>query len=434
LKPRGVLAERDFRLILVVWGLSALGDFVAVVALTLRVQESTNSGVAVAALLIAAALPIAVFNPVAGWLVDHRETRTLLSAVAAVQLLIAVALAEVDSTAATIALVFALNCGLAVERPALFALIPRIVGEARAPRAYAWFESVKYGAFSIGMFLGGVLTATLSSSSALLVDAATFALTAAAALALRTRRVPAAARSADSIAADPLGPPGIEVAAGPSAATGSVVAIPGGNPPRAFTAGIRLLFADRVLRATTLLVVSSIVFGGIDNIAGVFLAKDSLGAGDAGYGALVGTWGLGMIVGATLAGRRARAATAALGVVGATALMGTAIGATAASPFLSLAIVCFLLGGAGNGYGNVSMRVLMQARVPDELRGRAYAAYQGMAAPADFVALALGGVLVQLAGPRATFAIAGVGTLLAVAAGLPAIRRSRERPPAAYSG
>jgi hypothetical protein len=77
------------------------------------------------------------------------------------------------------------------------------------------------------------------------------------------------------------------------------------------------------------------------------------------------------------------------------------------------------------------MRVLLQARVPVELRGRAYAAFQGLAAPADFIALALGGVFVQVLGPRPTFALAGIGTLAAVAIGLPAVRRARSRAVAA---
>jgi MFS family permease len=401
--------HRDFRLILAVWGLSALGDFVAVVALTLRVQERTGSGFAVAALLIAAALPIVLFNPVAGWLVDHRETRTLLSVVAAMQLVVAIALAEVGSTAATIALVFVLNCGLAVERPALFALIPRIVGEAGAASAYAWFESVKYAAFALGTVLGGVVTGALDSRAALLIDAGTFGLTALAALALRTRRapVPDAAAAVGSAAGDPQ------------------------SGTRAFTAGVRVIGTDRVLRATTLVVVASILFAGIDNIAGVFLAKDSLGAGDAGYGVLAGSWGIGMIAGATLAGRRATVSSAAMGILCATGLTGAAIGATAATPFLAIAIACFLLGGAGNGYVNVAMRVLLQGRVPDALRGRAYAAFQGLVAPADFAALALGGVLVALIGPRPTFAVAGGGCVLAVLAVLPTMRRARDATPSA---
>jgi MFS family permease len=411
--------HRDFRLVLVVWGLSGLGDFVALVALTLRIQEGTGSGFAVAALLIAAALPVVLFNPVAGWLVDHRETRTLLSAVAAGQLVVAIALAEVSSTAATIALVFVLNLGLAIERPALFALIPRIVGEEGAPRAYAWFESVKYAAFALGTVFGGVVTGALDSRAALLIDAATFGLTALAALAIRTRREPMAA---------PPAPPA-PAATGPAPPAPAPTTTPGGT--RAFTAGVRVIGADRVLRATTLVVVASVLFGGIDNIAGVFLAKDALDAGDAGYGVLAGSWGVGMIAGATFAGRRATVATAALGVLYATAVVGVAIGATSVSPVLAVAIVCFLLGGAGNGYANVAMRVLLQGRVPDALRGRAYAAFQGLTAPSDFAALALGGVLVQLVGPRSTFAIAGVGVLVAVIAMLPVVRRARSSDAAA---
>jgi predicted MFS family arabinose efflux permease len=69
------------------------------------------------------------------------------------------------------------------------------------------------------------------------------------------------------------------------------------------------------------------------------------------------------------------------------------------------------------------MRVLLQSRVADELRGRVYSAYQGAVTVADFVALGAGGVLVELIGPRATLAAAGVGCVLAVLLGLPALRR-----------
>jgi predicted MFS family arabinose efflux permease len=404
LRRSAVLGERDFRLILLVWGLSAMGDFLAVAALTLRVQHDTGSGFAVALLLIAAAAPVALLNPVSGWLVDHREPRTLLSSVAAAQVAVAVALALVDSTAATIALVLALNCGLAVERPTLFTLIPRIVGEAQASRGYAWFESVKYGALTVGLALGGVLTGAFSARTAILIDAATFGLTAVAALSLRTRR--RLARRDDDV--DATAP----------------------TPTHALTAGMRLIRADRVLRVTIAIVVAAVLFGGVDNVAGVFFATDTLHAGDAGYGALAAAWGLGMVGGAALAGRRVRAATAATGVVVATAVMGAGIAATGASPSIAVAVACFVAGGAGNGFENVAMRVLLQARATDALRGRAYAAFQGLLVPAEFAALAVGGVLVEVIGPRATFAVAGLATLGAVALSVPALRRSETPAPA----
>jgi len=387
-----VIAGRDFRLVLAAWGLSALGDFLAVVALTLRIQEDTGSGLAVSALLIAAALPVVLLNPVGGWLVDRFETRRVLAAVAAAQAVVAVALGLVEGTAATIALVFVLNCGLTVERPALFALIPRIVGEEQAPRAYAWFESVKYATITLGFVLGGVLTGAFGSGTALLIDAATFAVTAAVALALRTRRAP---------------PPRHE------------------REDTAMTAGLRLIGTDLVLRAMVIVLAASIVFGGIDNVANVFFAKDSLGAGDAGYGVLAAAWGVGMIGGATAAGRRVAARSSAAAVVAAVAVMGAAIALVSVSPVLAVAVVFMVAGGLGNGLSNVAMRVLLQSRVADALRGRVYSAYQGALTVADFVALAAGGALVELIGPRETLALAGIGCLLASLAGVPALRRAR---------
>ncbi len=114
-------------------GPQALGDFLTVVTLTLRVEDQTNSGFAVAGLLFAASLPLLAMTAFAGWVVDRFETKPVLAVTAAVQGLCVLALAAFDSLPATYALVFALNAGGAIERPALFAVIPRIVGEDRAP-------------------------------------------------------------------------------------------------------------------------------------------------------------------------------------------------------------------------------------------------------------------------------------------------------------
>lgn len=388
-----VLGHRDFRLILVAWGLSALGDFMAVTALTLRVEEQTNSGFAVAGLLFASALPLVLFNPVAGWLVDRFETRRVLALSALVQAAAVGALAGWDGLALTYALVFVLNCGLAVERPALFALIPRIVGEEQAPKAYAWFESVRYATLTLGLLLGGVLTGAFGASTALLVDAGTFLVTAVVATALRTRR-----------------------AARPDGAAG-------GTEERRMTAGLRLVGRNRLLRTMVIVLAGSILFGGIDNVANVFLAKDALGIGDAGYGALAAAWGVGMIAGAVVAGRRVRRRNAAVLVVGAVALMGGAILATAPAPVVWTALATLMIGGVGNGLSNVAMRVVLQTRVAETLRGRVYAAYQGLLSVAEFAALAIAGALVQLLGARWTLALAGGGCLLVGLYGLPAVRR-----------
>jgi len=390
LKLSGVLAERDYRLLLSAWGLSALGDFLTVVTLTLRVQEQTSSGFAVSGLLFAAALPLVAMSALAGWVVDRFETKAVLAVTAALQGLCVLALAAVDSLPATYALVFALNAGGAIERPALFALIPRVVGEERTPAAYALFESLKYATVTAGFLLGGVLTGALGASTTLLVDAGTFAVNVAAALALRTRRA-ATRRTAER---------------------------------EALTAGLRVIAGDRVLRTLTLVLAGSILFGGIDNVANVFLAKDALRIGDAGYGALAAAWGVGMIAGAAAAGRRIRAPDAALAVVAAVAVMGLGILATAPAPVVWTALATLAAGGVGNGISNVSMRVLLQSRVADALRGRVYAAYQAANSIADFAALAIGGALIQLVGARWSLTLAGGGCALIALYGLTAVRRS----------
>jgi predicted MFS family arabinose efflux permease len=395
---RGSLfGEHDFRLILIAWGGSMLGDSLAVVALMLRVQGDTGSGFAVAGLLLASGLPAVALNPLAGWIVDRFETTRVLAIAALFQAAAAVGLALVDSLAATIALAGALGCGAAVERPALFALLPRAVGEERAPPAMGWLEAVRYGGLTLGLLFGGILTATLGASSALLVDAGTFLLAAGCAVALRTRRRPD--RYDD------------------------------GDESGRMSAGMRLLAADPILRTSVLVLCAAVGFAAIVNVAEVFYAKDELGAGDAGFGALAASWGVGMSVGALTSGRWLSGANAARAVVLATLGSGVVLLLAAPAPTLVFALVCFVFGGAFNGIENVAMRVLVQARVADHLRGRVYSAYQGGITAANFMAIAAGGAVVELSSPRGTFAAAGIGALAAGAIGSVLFVRIERRQP-----
>jgi MFS family permease len=124
------------------------------------------------------------------------------------------------------------------------------------------------------------------------------------------------------------------------------------------------------------------------------------------------------VIGALGIGRRIAPAAAPRAVVLGTLASGAGIGLAALAPSLLPALAAFALGGAGNGTGNVAMRTLIHARVPDAVRGRAYGGYSGAATGADFAALASGGPLVEALGPRGTFGVAGVGTLAASLVGL----------------
>jgi hypothetical protein len=78
-----LLRGRDFRLVAGSICTSALGDWVAIIALGLEVQVRTGSGIAVAALWICLFGPSVAVAGHAGLLVDRFETTRLLAAVSA---------------------------------------------------------------------------------------------------------------------------------------------------------------------------------------------------------------------------------------------------------------------------------------------------------------------------------------------------------------
>lgn len=96
------------RLLAAAYGLSALGDLLALVTLTLRVHNQGGSGSAVAGLLVAGVLPVVVVGPLAGPMVDRLETRRLLMVLTLAQVAAAAALALTTGYAATVLLVVAL--------------------------------------------------------------------------------------------------------------------------------------------------------------------------------------------------------------------------------------------------------------------------------------------------------------------------------------
>jgi MFS family permease len=160
-----------------------------------------------------------------------------------------------------------------------------------------------------------------------------------------------------------------------------------------------------------------IVFAAADNVAEVFFAVDVLDAGRPGYGVLVTTWTLGMVLGSGAARwlprTRMGGAIPVLAVIG-----GLAVVVAAGVASFPLAILMFLIGGVSNGVELVAMRTLLHQRVPDRLRGRAYAAYYGMIQAAQILALAGSGGMLELAGARTTMLLAGGGTALVGLAGM----------------
>jgi MFS family permease len=285
-----------------------------------------------------------------------------------------------------------LGIGFAVAQPAEFALVPRVAGEARLALANGRVETARYAGFAVGPVIGGMIAAAGGLEVAMLVNAATFLVVGAAAIVVRC--------------------PHSEFCLAPEPPVG-----------RAWT-GAKYLVQDRVLAVVMTIAFVSLLFMTTNWAANVFFAKDDLGLGDVGYGLLLTSWTLGMVLGATLLPRRVASSVLAAGALVAIVIQGLGLAGPAVWLVPALAFGFFFVGGLAHGTKNVLVRTLIHERVPSSLHGRAFAAYNGLRNAAELVALVAGGVLVSTVGARWTMLIAGA---IPVAAGLVALGVTRGR-------
>jgi MFS family permease len=147
--------------------------------------------------------------------------------------------------------------------------------------------------------------------------------------------------------------------------------------------------------------------------AEVFLAKETFGTGDAGYGLLVSLWGGGMVLGsammAVLGDRINLVLFYFLSIfVGAFALVGTGL-----APAFVLALGALTVEGAATGIDNVATDTILQKRVPEAFLGRVFSIrFLGYSA-GEVLAYPVGGLLVDAVGPRSTYLLAGLATAAA---------------------
>jgi MFS family permease len=354
---RSLLRGRDFRLVAGSVGLSALGDWVAIVALGLHVKEMTDSGFAVAALWICLFGPSVAVAGHAGLLVDRIEATRLLAAVSVLGAAVAAVLGFATATGLVLALTALLGLVFAISQPAEFALVPLLAGH-RIQEANGHVETARYVGFGVGPVLGGLLFSLGGLELAMLLDAVTFAAVALAALALRVRRDPASIHD-------------------------------GEREPRARD-GIAFLFGDRVLSLAMIVAFSSLLFMSAVWVGELFFVEDVLGRGDVAYGLMLSIWTLGMALGALLLSRRVLAGAVAAAGLAAVAVQGAGLALPALWLSFGFFLACSFMGGLAHGLKNVMFRSLIHVRVPDRLHGRAFAAYNGIRNSAELGAFAAG--------------------------------------------
>ena len=154
----------------------------------------------------------------------------------------------------------------------------------------------------------------------------------------------------------------------------------------------------------------------------VVYAKESLDAGDVGLGALLTSWGAGMVIGSALFARERSRPTTMLIVVS-TVMVAVGYIGMAGAPELYSACAMSALGGIGNGVQWVAVVTALQEATDDRFQGRVAGLLEAMMAIGPGIGFVLGGAITALMSPRAAFAVSGAGLLLILTVGGLALRR-----------
>lgn len=387
--------NRQLRLLLTARVVSFAGDQLTVVALTLHVHDRYGIGSAVSVLLVAQVLP-QLAGSWAGAIVDRSDPRRVLRACEAARgatvLTIVVLLPPLPVLAGLVAVNGALASTL---RPAGRSAIPVLVDRGDLLAANAAVATGANLGLALGPVLGGVLYSLVGVRGTLLVDVATSFAAPVVLLGLR-----------------PLLPQPADTA--PVRFRSAVVE------------GLRFTWQQSNARLLALTLLAGVALAGTVLVAGVFVVRDQLAGGPAGYGMFAGAWGAGMIATSLAIARATRPGSPTVWLPAALAAQAVALLTVGVAPVLAIAITAALLGGFGNGLQDIATDTILQQQIPRRLLGRVVGAVYSASFAGELIAYAAAGPLVDLAGPRAVFVGAGSG--LIVVAVIAAVRLAGHPP------
>ena len=203
---RQVFAVREFRAIFLAYGLSILGDQVARIAVSLLVFERSHSALAATATFAVSFAPGVIGGPVLSTLADRYPRRTVMVVCDLLRVVLLIGLA-LPGLPLPVAFVVLLAVGL-LEPPfesARSALLPDVLAPEGYVVASGVLQIVGQSGQVLGYLVGGALVAATSVQGALLLDAASFAVSAGLLLAgLRSRPAALATDEQHSLIADTL--------------------------------------------------------------------------------------------------------------------------------------------------------------------------------------------------------------------------------------
>jgi MFS family permease len=361
---------------------SASGTMTQGVALSWLVLRLTGSGVDLGLMTACTYLPLLVFGPYSGTLVDRFDRRRLLAALTAT--LIATGVIRLWMLFVIAALT---GCVSAPDGTARQVYVVDLVGTQRLASAVSLYEVVLNISRVVGPGVGGALLAAVGVWACCALNSACYLQPLFVLLRHRPRHA----------------------AAGPAAPTARKA------PPGQLRAGLRYAWRNRPIRVSLFLAASSgLLFNMVVTLP--LLATRVFHLGGGGYGLMMAVFGLGALPGALLAsagsGRPTGRSVGVLALATAAAVLGTA-----AAPSLWLVLVGLAVTGCLSIGFIAQANTLVQLIADPSMRGRVMGLWT-MALPGTQPATSpFAGYIGQTFGARDGFSLSGVALLLTAVIG-----------------
>jgi MFS family permease len=398
--------HRNYRLFFGGQVISLVGTWMQQVAQAWLVLQLTRDPLWLGIITAAQFVPVLLFGLFAGVLADALPKRRTLIAVQTVMMTLAVVLGALVVTNVVqvwMILLIALLLGVAnaVDMPVRQAFAVEMVGREDLANAVALNSAMFNAARIVGPAIAGVVIAVVGVAAAILLNGLSFLAVIGGLFLMRDQELHAPA-----------------------------VAVARPTTPRAVVASLREGVA--YVLATPVVLLAVIAVGLVSTFALNFqvlipaYAQFVLGVGADGFGFLMAAGGVGSLIAALwLAfGGGARLTLLGAGAV----LLGLAevgLGVTATFP---LALGLMLFAGAGGVTMAVTANTLIQARVPDHLRGRVIAVYTTVFVGATPLGGLVVGVIASTAGSAMAILLSGASAVVIGAVALAWVRRREEAP------
>ena len=387
--------NRDFKVLLSSQSISSVGDAVSFTALPLLVLALTGSGFAMGIVGAIQTLPDLVLGMVAGAVADRSDRKRMmfLADLGRAGLTALIPL-SVMLGGPTMAVILVVAAPMSILRSFFLAgytaSVPALVGRSQIGRANSLFEAIYSMGYIVGPVIAGVLAATIGPGPTLVIDAASFALSALGlAFVRRDLRAP--------------------------------VDRPRQRLRTEIREGVDFIIGSPTLRSAILFWgATSILTAPLVTALAVYITRD-LGYPPSVLGLILAAYGVGTVTGSLVSARRIGRGLVAEVLIGGNLVMGCSLVAVSLTAEVPVLLVVALVSGIVQSMVLIMYITLRTAYSPDELLGRIGGTARTISLGLQPIGLLIGGALIDATSGSTTIAVMGICVAMVSLAFVPVV-------------